>query len=101
MNIEDTRNEIIKRTVALRQEQQKKTMRALEVLEAALIIALIVVIQYLPNSKAGGNNAGYYGTLALESEVGLFIIVGIICFLMGVIITLITVKMREKNKMNK
>lgn len=98
MNIKETREEILKRANVIRERQQRRLVRVMQGALAVLIIALVITVQFLPVSKMQGEMDGYYGTLTLGSELGAYIIVGIICFLIGVFITLLAIKTRENNK---
>lgn len=98
METKETREEILKRVKTLEIRQQKRMMRGLEFSGAVFFMLLLVVIQHLPITAPVGQNTGFYGTLAYGAEAGAYILVGSICFVLGVIITLITLKKRGRNK---
>lgn len=105
MEIKETREEILKRAKEYRIRQQKRILGLLEaagVLVAALILG---VVKYLPGSHLYDTEGNNYGTLAFGAELGGYILIGILCFLMGMILTLIIVRRRsmeqEENKEKK
>lgn len=98
MNIDDTREEILNRTERLKQRREKRIVQGLKGTAVALAMLLVAIIPFLPMSGSVGDNNGNYATLVLGSEAGAYILVGIICFLIGVIVTLLAVRRRENNK---
>ena len=66
------------------------------IIKVVLVVMLVMVMRQVPFTMNTESN-GYYGTLMLGSEAGIYIIVGMICFILGVLITLITIKYRDKD----
>ena len=66
--------------------------------DAEDLALLIFVMSRVPVSVRTDMEGEYYGTLLQGKDVGMYIIVGLICFILGVIITMITLKYRDKNE---
>jgi len=96
MDIKETREEIIKRSKIVRARQRQRVKKVLEGMSVVLVVMLVMVMRQVPFTMNTESN-GYYGTLMLGSEAGIYIIVGLICFILGVLITLITIKYRDKD----
>ena len=99
MDIKDTREEIIRRSKIVKERQRKRTKRILEGVSVAMIALLVFVMSNVPYSVNTDMEGAYYGTLLQGRDVGMYIIVGLICFILGVIITMITLKYRDKNEL--
>lgn len=98
MDIKDARKEIIKRSKVLKEKQRKRAKRILEGMSVTLVALLVFVMSKVPYSVGTDIESSYYGTLLQGRDVGMYIIVGLICFILGVIITMITLKYRDKNE---
>lgn len=98
MDIRETREEILKRTERIYEKRERRTIWNLEAAGTALFALLLVMTQFLPMSDSAGVAVGDYGTLALGTDAGAYIIIGIICFLLGIIVTLIAIKKRGTGK---
>ena len=96
MDIKETREEIIRRSKIVRAKQRQRVKKMLEGVSVVLVVMLVMVMRQVPFTMNTESN-GYYGTLMLGSEAGIYIIVGLICFILGVLITLITIKYRDKD----
>lgn len=97
MDIKDTREEIIKRSQIVIEQHRARTKRVLEGVSVVLMALLIIVMRQIPYTVVTEMENSYYGTLLQGRDVGMYIIVGLICFILGVVITLIAVKYRDKN----
>ena len=96
MDIKETKEEIIRRSKIVRARQRQRVKKVLEGMSVVLVAMLVMVMRQVPFTMNTESN-GYYGTLMLGSEAGIYIIVGMICFILGVLITLITIKYRDKD----
>lgn len=96
MDIKETREEIIRRSKIVKARQRQRVKKVLEGVSVVLVVMLVMVMRQVPFTMNTESN-GYYGTLILGSEAGIYIIVGLICFILGVLITLITIKYRDKD----
>lgn len=97
MDIQNTRDEIIRRSKVYKAKQIQRTIKALEWSCAALLLSFVTIISRVAIVKGVSGTSSYYGTLLLGKEAGAYILVGIICFLIGVIVTLIAIKKRESD----
>jgi len=90
-NIEETRAEIEQRN-RLRQFVKASRIRAVLGLTATLLVFVLTRILAAIPVDSLPVNEGYYGSLMLSSEAGRFILFGCICFLLGIIITILFYK---------
>lgn len=97
MDIKNNREEIIRRSREFKEKQEKRILHIMESCCSLLVVALMFVIREVTEIGTVGMNAAEYGTLMLGPEVGSYIIVGILCFLIGILITLIAVKKRKND----
>ena len=75
----------------------KRQLRRLSLMAACIGILLIAVLIYAPVVKgaARAGDTGYFGATILGPEAGGYVIVAILSFILGMIITLITQKKKE------
>lgn len=97
MDIKETREEIIKRSKKLAKKRQKRRERFMESGCGILIIALLIIVQQVPEKETVLDMSANYGTMVLGAEAGIYVLVGMICFFLGVLITLIAVNKRKGN----
>lgn len=100
MDIQITREEIIRRSKVYKEKQRQRTIKALEWSCAVLLLSFVTIISRVAIVKGVSGSSTYYGTLLLGKEAGAYILVGIICFLIGVVVTLIAFKKREGDNNN-
>lgn len=98
MDIKQTREEIQKRSRVLKERQRKRTKVALQTMSVFLTAMLVLVIKQVSILPDATMQSEYYGTLMLGNEFGVYIIVGLICFLLGVVITIYALKFRNHNQ---
>ena len=88
------RIEIEKRRVEKERHDQNRMRAELGVVSALLVLVLFRILKTAPDSMVGAPNSGYYGSLMLSPESGKFVICGVICFMLGIIITIMVRKKR-------
>ncbi len=72
-------------------------INSLSALCTFLLISLVGIIG-LMTGRTSGIVQGLYGSMMLFEGVGSYILVGLIAFIVAVIITLICIRYKEKNK---
>ncbi|MCR5799710.1 MAG: hypothetical protein K6G69_06495 [Lachnospiraceae bacterium] len=92
-SIEETRAEIERRN-RLRQSVKASRIRTGLGLVATLLVFVLTRILATIPADPSPVNEGYYGSLMLSAEAGRFILFGCICFLLGIIITILFYKKR-------
>jgi len=73
-------------------------MRILKSSAALIVLFIVGTFYHVSNVGVFGTDSGNYGAMAIGSEAGGYIIIGILCFLLGVILTMIAVKRRGAEK---
>ena len=92
---EEMLSEILKRSVRVCDERRRRACRYLAGAGAALLIALITAISYIPERMAGSYTGGsLYGSLMLGREAGGYILAAVIAFALGVVVTLLCQRLR-------
>lgn len=95
MEIKDTREEIIRRSKVYIEKRNRQVLRMMESASVALIAALVIVMQQFGINTTEDMSGTYYGTLVMGKDVGAYILVGLICFMLGVLITLIAGRRKD------
>ena len=92
-SIEDQITEIRRRSLLYR---EKKQVRALSFLATGLGVLLVAVLVFAPGvSGTVGNSSSVLGSMILGPEAGGYVIVALLAFALGIIVTLITQKYRK------
>ncbi len=94
---------IHKRAGELKRETDLKLMRIGTTVSAALGLFLFAAIGYLilvsgGNTPGTVSDAGYAGTSMLESSVGGYVLVALVAFMLGAVLTVLIRSYHEKNK---
>lgn len=71
MDIKETREEIIRRSKIVRAKQRQRVKKMLEGVSVVLVAMLVMVMRQVPFIMNTERN-GYYGTLMLGSEAGIY-----------------------------
>lgn len=98
MDIENTREEILRRSRIIEKKRRENAIRIMEAGCSLLLFALVVVVGRSAALFGTPSTATYYGTLLLGKEAGSYIIVGVICFFLGMLVAFIAAKKREGRK---
>ncbi|MEG1780445.1 MAG: hypothetical protein RR225_05800 [Clostridium sp.] len=92
-------NEVLRRVKKRRRAQENHMLTGLScacvVLLGSLLSTIGSVVGVMPQS---GAVIGAYGTVLLHSGAGAYVLVGLLAFVAGVIITALCVRMQHKNK---
>ncbi len=95
MKIEETRNTIIMRSHAIEMKRRHAQNRIMEGCSILLLLVLVAVMNKVSVIKSAKIESAYYGSLRLGPEAGAYVMVGIICFIIGVLITIIAVNKKK------
>lgn len=85
------------RAEELRFKQEKWLLGALSILCVVLPLSLIGAIRMV-TSRECGTVLGLYGTMLLYEDAGGYVLVGVITFAAAVIITVLCIRYRERQK---
>jgi len=86
------RIEIEKRRVEKERHDMNRMRAGLGIVSAVLVFILVLILKATPDNVVGVPNSGYYASLMLSPESGKFVICGVICFMLGIVITIIARK---------
>ena len=78
--------------------RDRRACRRLSGAAGALLTALVLVIALLPETAATAYNGSVYGSFLLSAEAGGYVLAAVIAFALGVVITLLCLKQRQKNR---
>lgn len=95
MNLDETRNEIIKRSKKIAQKRRKTTIRIMEIACVSLIMSIVLIMNNI-SAKSTDVVSTYYGTMKLSPEAGLYVLIGLSCFILGVLITLLGINIKKE-----
>ena len=96
-SIEDQMAEIRRRSLLYR---EKKQIRALSLLASGLGILLVAVMLFAPGvSGTVGKSSSVLGAMILGPEAGGYVIVALLAFSLGIMVTIITQKYRKTDEM--
>ena len=96
---EEMVSEILKRSDKVRDERRKRNNLYLGTASTVLLAALIAVIGFMPAGMSGGYTENtMYGAFLLGREAGGYVIVALLSFALGVIVTIITQKYRKTDE---
>ena len=94
--------EIMKRSQSIKEKKSLKKMMIVEGISAcACLILIIVSVSCLPHITNGDNKASqvHYGSLILQTSYMGYVVVGVLAFILGVVVTLLSMhwkKMKQK-----
>lgn len=96
--IEDSVNEIKQRTKKRKREKEKRENICLSLVALGLLATLIRFTGEM--SLAGGQelSSKEYASLLIFSEYGGYVLAGVIAFVLGVIVTLLCIRFKNKNR---
>ena len=96
LSVEETAKEVRKRILIIERKKKAKKMSAIYGSASAFVFSLMVVVmQRLGVFGAEEGEESVYGSFLLSKEAGGYVLVGVICFVLAVIITLICVNRRK------
>ncbi len=98
-SIDDSLKKIEKKKKILIYKKEKRTVNALGCIVSINLAAIVAVFFKLTGFVPASGLLSSYGSLMLPWQAGGYIIVGVLCFMAAVIITLLCVKWKEKNNM--
>ncbi len=100
-NIEDQMSEILRRAEVIKvKKDYQKMMIGFAVSIAACVALLVVVSTLIPDIKGSGYvaEASEYGSLVVSAPYFGFVVIGFLSFTLGVLITLLCLKVRDMKK---
>ena len=95
---EEALAEIMRRSDQIIIRRDRRACRRLSGAAGALLTALVLVIALLPETAAPAYNGSVYGSFLLSAEAGGYVLAAVIAFALGVVITLLCLKQRQKNR---
>ena len=93
---EDALHEVLKRGKAVRRRKERRAMRVTAGVTGLLLLGLIVVIASFAGKGISGNANPAYGAFLLSAEAGGYILTAVIAFAIGVTVTVLALKYRNR-----
>ena len=90
--------EILRRSEVIKQKRKRKQLYLMTCSASVLMLTLILTIAGLSEAVVAETNRTVYGFFLLSSEAGGYVLVAVIAFTVGVILTLLTQKYRKGGK---
>ena len=91
--------EILLRGDRLRKQKAQAAARLYSACSAVLCILLVLCIGSVSRAGAAGMGPTAYGAFLLPADAGGYVLTAVLAFLLGVIITLVILKRRNKRRM--
>ncbi|MBO4808809.1 MAG: hypothetical protein J5537_07175 [Lachnospiraceae bacterium] len=88
--------EIKRRSREIKKARERKLTKALTAVTCFIAIALVGEVGLLSGPGVGGDLASSYGSFMLTPESGIYVIISVVAFLVGVSIPLLIKKLRNK-----
>ena len=90
--------EILRRTETLRKRKERGTIQTLASSSAAFLILLILGICLFSRREATEEIRSVYGAFLLPAEAGGYVLAAVAAFVIGVIVTVVCIRYREKRE---
>lgn len=96
--LERTLSEILRRRAELLKKQERKKIRGLAGVTAALFVLLVAAVQELAGVLPGEISESVYGAFRLSQSAGGYVLAGVVAFALGVALTLVCLRGRARMK---
>ena len=93
---ENAITEIKRRSRGIKREREKRLTKALMAVTCFIAIALVGEVGLMTGPTSEGDMASVYGSFMLSPESGIYVLVAVVAFLVGVAITLLIKKLHKK-----
>lgn len=90
--------EIMKRRDQIIIRRDRRACRMLSGTAGALVAVLVLVIALLPGKVTVASSGSVYGSFLLSQEAGGYVLASVVAFALGVAVTLLCLKIRERRK---
>ena len=97
-NIDEMLHEVTTRSEELRDKHDRNVMRALSGLSLAMVMTLVSVVSVLSENVGTNSIHSVYGSFLIAEAAGGYVIVALIAFISGVLITHVAQKYRDRKK---
>lgn len=96
-NYDEMFNEVLSRRNVVRQRREKRIDAAL-VLTSVLMVVFMISALFLQTNMTTVQNPTVYGALMLSSSNGVFVLVAVAAFVLGIAVTLLSVRKQKHDK---
>ena len=96
-DMERSLEEILERSKKLKKQSELMRTRIFGSVMSALAVAIMVILYDISGSYGTESMDSFYGSFMISKEAGLYVIVGMICFIVGICFTILVLKYRQKN----
>ncbi len=97
-NLDQSLQKIRERSEKLVRKKEMMKMRCLGALSTVTAIALLFVFYSINDIVGTEGKDSFYGSFMISREAGLYVIIGLLCFLLGVTLTLVLTKYVKNSK---
>lgn len=98
---EEALTEILRRREQLVSQRNRHTLRVLSGAASIILSALMVAITLLPNGVSSAPAGTVYGSFLLSAEAGGYVLAAVIAFVLGVCVTLLSLRYRRRKTNHK
>ena len=88
--------EILRRSKAIREKKERRTIRALAGSSAAALILLVAGVCLFSRTETTEGIRSVYGAFLLPAEAGGYVLAAVAAFVVGVVVTVACIRYREK-----
>ncbi len=95
-DMHDSLEEVLRRSRKIRKTKEKNLIRGLQTATAVLTVALVAVFYRTEEFLGTEATDSLYGSFMISRSGGIYVLIGLICFIAGVILTLWTLSYRKR-----
>ena len=93
--------EIERRSETLKQKRYRRNVRRDSAAAFTLFTALLFCIGAFSRGAADSYDSSFYGASLLSPDAGEYVLISVIAFVLGVLVTALCVKIKDQNNKNK
>jgi len=97
-SIEESLLRINARSREMKREKERKTVYTLTAMTVLTILAFVVAVYGYVDFASMKDTYSTYGSFMLPDEAGGYVVVGVLCFVAAVVITLVCIKLKDRGE---
>lgn len=97
-DMERSLKEILKRSNSIKKKSELIKLKVMGSLSTLLAIAIMVIFYDITGSYGTESRDSFYGSFMISKEAGLYVFVGMICFIAGICLTVMALRYRRKDR---
>ena len=95
-SLDESFSEVMHRSDSIKKEREKRTIRALSGMTACFTMLFFAVVFSVSGSGTSSAPGSFLASFLLGSEAGGYVLVGVIAFLTGAVITVLCIRYKKK-----